>query len=271
MPQDVDFVYTKLNNPRLFYVPTNFLGKRYSRFNYLTGGYQINYIKDFAVLEVDFANEEEAKNLTHNFYGKMLNSKEFPVELDLFSDELRNTHTADQLMRNGDDYIFAGYPGSLTPGLVKHSMTSNFSLNGDRVGKLINVYDRDVGAVRNAQGKALPGHYRGLQTINWGGKDYQYWGYEYALTNINEVAPGASGSLIANSKGNVLGILTSASVGSDRVVSFVTPLKSNGFAYGNKMIDPKYDLIRGSEWQMGSYREQLQKYHPDLETYLSQK
>lgn len=166
VPQDVDFVYTKLNNPKLFYVPTNFLGKRYSRFSYLTGGHQINYIKDFAVLEVDFANEEEAKNLTHNFYGKMLNSKEFPVELNLFGDELKNTHTGDQLMRNEDDYIFAGYPGSLTPGLVKHSMTSNFSLDGDRVGKLINVYDRDAGAVRNAQGKALPGHYRGLQTIN---------------------------------------------------------------------------------------------------------
>lgn len=85
------------------------------------------------------------------------------------------------------------------------------------------------------------------------------------------MAPGASGSLIANSKGNVLGILTSASVGNDRVVSFVTPLKSSGFSYGNKMVDPKYDLIKGSEWQMGSYREQLKKYHPHLETYLSNK
>lgn len=166
MPQDVDFVYTKLSNPKLFYVPTNFLGKRYARSGYIIGGRQVNYIKDFAVLEVDFANEEEAKNLTHNFYGKINNTREYPMELDLFAEELKSTHTSEQLLKNDDDYVFAGYPGSLTTGLVKHSMTSNFSVNGDRVGKLVQIHDQDPNAVRNYRGQALPGHYRGFQTIN---------------------------------------------------------------------------------------------------------
>lgn len=271
VPAGANFVYSKINKPRLFYVPTNFLGSRYDSYGNIFGGRRINYLKDFAVLEVDFESESEAKNLTHDFYGKMNGKNNMNIELNLFSDELKKTHTGDDLIRNEADYVFAGYPGSQDSRYVKHSLTSNFSENGSKVGKLINVFNEDPRAVKNAYGVALPGHYRGPQRVKWGESEYQYWGYEYAITNINEVAPGASGSLVSNTKGDVLGILTSASVHNGRVTSFVTPLRSEGYAEGANIIDPKYDLIQGSEWQMGSYREQLAKYHPNLETYLTRK
>lgn len=264
--------YTKIRDPKLFYVPTNFLGNRYAANKYAVKWNQINYMKDFAVIEVDFETENEAKTLTDNFYNK-IKDKSFK-EINLFADEIMKSKSSDEILENKEDYFAAGYSGSKTNGNVQLSIEGNyFSKSGitatKEAGKFgVKIVD-DL-SIKNKYGKPIHGHMDTSQIkifLDWNKKQYIEWGYMYALSNMHGARPGISGSLVIDSNNNALGLLSRGT--HDHIL--VTPLRSEGILHDSKIFMPNYDFIKGSKGQIGSYKEQLDKYYPNLKTRLREK
>ncbi|AEW45369.1 hypothetical protein MHC_02525 [Mycoplasma haemocanis str. Illinois] len=261
--------YKQFKNPKLFYVPINFLGSRYSS-NGRTWKYD-NYYKDFAVIEIDINSEENAQKLTDNFYGKYAPEKEKKEILNIFDKELM--FKGDSSF--GDNYYISGYPAKADGEDLR--ISSNWDPSSKKGANLISGGSKyHLLSIQNKWGEPIAGHidvrkidwhFQNTATI-WNGKPHYDWGYNYLLDNT-KMGGGASGSLVSDEEGNILGLYRMRDV--TEKWGFVEPLRSEGVYINSRIIVPKYDLIKGVIGQVSSYRQQLEKFHPNMETFLSKR
>lgn len=268
--QDPEYLYFEEENANLFYVPTNFLG-----LNTRSLGYQWtkpNYYKDFAVLEVDFKDEEAAKLITWDFYGKydLETGSQKNKVLNLFADELLLAKTNDELLTEQSDYFIAGYPSNVPNQYRSYGNYSPVRKGASRLTYLSQgsrIFDRHL--VINQFNQPIIGHmdvgaidetfkYVGNTSIRWGGIPYNNWGYNYLLDN-SLLGSGASGSLTTDENGNILGLYRMHDASNKQ--GYVEPIRSKGLYKDGKIILPKYDLIEGDVGQLSSFKHQVSKYY----------
>lgn len=263
------FIYYKtIKDAKLFYVPINFLGSRYSNSGW-AWRYD-NYYKDFAILEIDFETEEQARIITDEFYTK------YPIEgagtgkekLNLFDSELMSKHTSEELDKSNTNYYTVGYP---VISKLDYSRYTNYS-SVERRASVLHYGSPDI-AVKNMANQPIRGHAdsyaidkKNKNTVTiWDGKAHYNWGYNYLLENMH-MGGGASGSLVTDKDGNVLGLYRMQDT--HNKLGFVEPLRSEGLYINSKIILPKYDLIKGAPGQVTSYKQQLERYYPNANTLL---
>ncbi|OAL10139.1 hypothetical protein A6V39_04470 [Candidatus Mycoplasma haematobovis] len=259
--------FETVKDAKLFYAPINFLGSRYSARGYAWR--RDNYYKDFAVIEVDFESEDQAKRITDDFYNK------YPVDPKGNQDKEALNFFDKELMQKDSltdkPYYIAGYPVN---GNLDVSLKNNFE--DKSIHSTVAVMPHEAVAIKNAHGESIIGHvdagkidkrYKNTTTY-WNGKHYYSWGYNYLLNNVT-MGGGASGSLVVDEDGNVLGLYRMHDSANN--FGFAEPLRSEGIYVNNKIVVPKYDLINGSPGQTSSYKDQLKRYYPQLETFLTKK
>ncbi|CBY92665.1 conserved hypothetical prolipoprotein [Mycoplasma haemofelis str. Langford 1] len=259
--------YKQFKNPKLFYAPINFLGSRYAE-DGRAWRYD-NYYKDFAVLEIDIDSEENAKKLTDDFYGKYDPEKE--KALNIFDKELMFKEDSSF----GENYYIAGYP--VKEGKEDLRISTNWDSSSTRGAHLISGGSKYHSlSIQNKWGEPIAGHidvrkidwnFQNTATT-WNGKPHYDWGYNYLLDNT-KMGGGASGSLVSDEQGNILGLYRMRDV-NDKW-GFVEPLRSEGMYINSRIVVPKYDLIKGAVGQVSSYKQQLEKFHPNMETFLSRR
>lgn len=255
-----------------------------------------NYFKDFAVLEVTFKNEKDAKELTRNFANnpKYQNKKIKFLEKDLLD------YSSDEL-KDYEGFVL-GYPLT-NPGRNYDNPelgTKGGSKGGMSINKRIDQYDTKHGkklAIIN-QGnnyvnrwkQKMPGIFQGLghPPLQWGewitevvdGKHKTIPGKEnskkdaiglerfpvvYSFTDSG-LEPGASGSMVINKNKEIVGIQW----GYDGMrASLIDPLRSKGFQLNGQIIAPAYDLIYGGvKNQTKSYKDSIYRNKKDKITWL---
>ncbi|GCE63263.1 membrane-associated lipoprotein precursor [Candidatus Mycoplasma haematohominis] len=260
--------FSWIEDPKLFYVPLNFLGPK---FNTETRRYE-DYFKDFAILEIEFSSEEEAMVMTSNIYNKYYKKHNKFKRLDFLYPDLMYMYTGNQMVSENPQLFSLGYAGdpqhqykpidnyNPVTGTVSHLESWSTSIEG-RPTSVKNNNNQDLIGFANT---GLITQKCPFSKLLWGGKKYQEWGYKYVVNNLG-MGPGTSGSLVTNIDGGVLGLYTSRLNG---LWSTVTPLRSEGVYRNGMIVFPRYDLIRGVPGQKESYRSQLDKYYPNAKTFL---
>lgn len=246
--------------PKLFYVPTNFLGQRES-IPYT------NYQKDFAVLEIEFTSPDIAQKLTNNFHNKYYNKGN---ALNLFDDDLLTKNRQGIIDPDLDYYSFA-YPSERGK---TFNASTNYNTRNNRASQL--TYTHPQYSFINENNQLIRGHANSSELektstgskTNWNNKSMHNIGYHYVLDNMNMTA-GSSGGIFADKHGNILGINRLHDPHNKH--AFIEPLRSAGAMVDGKEVLPKYDLIRGVDGQVSSYKSQLEKYHNGKRTFLSER
>ncbi|AFN64924.1 hypothetical protein WEN_00585 [Mycoplasma wenyonii str. Massachusetts] len=261
--QDSDFNYKsdlgllhnkKIKEPKLFYAPINFLNEDSSL------DVEAEQQRDFAIIEIEFTDEEIARKVTNNFATK------YPVEskeaLNFFAPSLTEKYTEEALNKSEEDFYHLGYPGGAGD---KWKYTTTFNPNTGRGLRLSDderylVSDKDKKRIRG-----LANSYR-VFDMSWEkGKKRIQVGNHYVMKSDSwgyRLRGGASGSMIVDKDGNVLGLLEGSGQLGD-LQSFWTPLRQSkieGRERGD-LRSPKYDFILGAEGQKNSYKEQVEKYN----------
>ncbi|PYC99496.1 hypothetical protein B4U78_016785 [Microbacterium esteraromaticum] len=111
--QDSDFNYKsdlglllnkKIKEPKLFYTPINFLNEDDSL------DVKAEQQRDFAIIEIEFTNEEIARQVTNDFATK------YPIEsteaLNFFAPSLTEKYTEEELNKSEEDFYHLGYAGA---------------------------------------------------------------------------------------------------------------------------------------------------------------
>lgn len=240
----------KIKTPKLFYTSID-LWEANPSLNIPRNNY-----KDFAVLEIEFIDEEYAKKVTGNFAEK------YPISatnaLNIFSGPLDSRYSWEEIDKLNENFYNLAYP-SKPKVFNKYNYTVAFDEEKAEAFKLSN----DPKNWYKTTNKKLNGHVasKGLWEFKWNGKEKVDIGHHYLLKIDKELrmGVGASGSLYADKEGNVLGIHGGGEFWGEH--SFVIPLRSNGISLEGTIQTPKYDLILGSKGQTSSYREQIEKYN----------
>lgn len=240
--------------PKLFYAAINFLQENKNK------GIEKDHYKDFAVIEVEFTNEERAKLITGKFYEKYgKNSQKTPLDVFKFPLSEKQEDSKQRLYSLGyayqDDKPFQ-YLFSYDKDLV---MTSELATN--------------INDISNADGltsatkidKDFPD-----QMTEWYGKTLHRLGDFYLLENF-PMSGGASGGLVVDANGNIWGLRSMGNKETEKTL--VVPLRSKEIGSGN-FKTPPYDLILGDiAGQLTSYKQQVQKYilKKGKKTWLSER
>ncbi|WP_216082859.1 MIP family Ig-specific serine endopeptidase [Candidatus Mycoplasma haematohominis] len=265
-----EYLYFVEEDVKLFYAPMNYIGLNPRGLGYKWT--KTNYYKDFAVLEIDFKNEETAKLITRDFYGKYdrTNGSLKNKALDFFSEELMLKKTSDQLFDEKVDYFIAGYASNVPD---KYRSYGNYSPVRQGASRLTYLNHRlssvDEHEIKNKDNQPIIGHvdvgqidetfrYGNKTSIYWNGIPYNNWGYNYLLDN-SILGAGASGSLATDENGHVIGLYRMYDA-SDKQ-GYVEPIRSKGLYENGKIIFPKYDLIEGDVGQISSFKQQVSKYY----------
>ncbi|RAO94970.1 hypothetical protein DNK47_02205 [Mycoplasma wenyonii] len=258
--QDSDFNYKsdlglllnkKIKEPKLFYTPINFLNEDDSL------DVKAEQQRDFAIIEIEFTNEEIARQVTNDFATK------YPIEsteaLNFFAPSLTEKYTEEELNKSEEDFYHLGYAGA--GGQWQYTTTFN-----PNTGRGLRLSDDEQYLVSDKDKKRIRGlaNSNRVFSVSWekgkvrspAGSHYitksDSWGYR--LTG------GASGGMIVDKDGNVLGLLEGS--GQVGLQSFWVPLRQSkieGKERGD-LRSPKYDFILGVEGQKNSYKAQVEKY-----------
>ncbi|AHC39828.1 hypothetical protein OVS_00810 [Mycoplasma ovis str. Michigan] len=291
---------TIIKDPKLVYTAIDFLGPRYT-----VSGHQntkVSYFKDFGVMEIDFENEDQARVMTNGTYDKYYKDKanspywhKGPA-VDVFAPELMSKYDPQQLAKSGDRYYIGGYPGSVSENLsfsinaqVKVSRPrdwgyyNNYLHNAELTSSKLTFFkkyhsqDDSSYNLLNSRGQVIPGHAdiekidkrTDSSKITWDGQTLNGWGYNYLIDNTF-LGKGASGSMVLNQNGELLGLYRMYNPGLN--YGFVEPLRASWVVDDKgKIILPGFDLLTGTKGQAVSYKSQLLKYKPNLNTYLKSK
>ncbi|CCE66981.1 MIP family Ig-specific serine endopeptidase [Candidatus Mycoplasma haematominutum] len=293
---------TTIDRPKLVYSAVNFLGDRYTVSGHTTN--RENYFKDFGVMEVEFANADEARVMTNGVYDKyyrdivhktkgvyVTEEKKLPV--NFFAEELMSRYNAEELTRTEKRYFIGGYPGSPSENL---SFLMNQKFKTDdynyfpyyhqyanlRPTESRLTYFRDWPYLktpteynlRNKNGQVLVGH-ASLEAIDntsdaskiaWNGKTLNGWGYNYLISN-SFLGKGASGSMVLDQTGELLGLYRMYNDGLN--YGFVEPLRGSWVVDDKgRIVLPGFDLLTGQGHNVSSYRTQLETHLPHVRSFL---
>ncbi|AGX88880.1 MIP family Ig-specific serine endopeptidase [Mycoplasma parvum] len=283
---------TTVKEPKLVYAAVDFLGPRYT-----VSGHEIknnSYFKDFGVLEVNFANERQARFITNKVFEKYYKdniSKTNKKYINFFVPELMSKYDPEKLAKSEDRFFMGGYPGSVADNL-SFSMNHKFRIvNESYLDQHYNVipseskltFFRNNGYfpheynLLNSQREIIPGHVdmtsvdkvSNASKVSWNGKLLSGWGYNYLIDNAF-LGRGASGSMVLNQNGEFLGLYRMFNQGLN--YGFIEPVRGNWvIGKDGRIILPGFDLIAGTGSNVSSYRTQLEKYSPEIQTYLKNK
>ncbi|AFN65019.1 prolipoprotein [Mycoplasma wenyonii str. Massachusetts] len=290
---------TTISNPKLVYAAIDFLGPRYTVSGHKNS--KESYFKDFGVMEVDFANEDQARIMTNGTYDKYYKTKverQRPA-VDFFAPELMSTYDAHELANSEDRYYIGGYPGSVSDNLsfninaklklIQQNRWSHYDyyypnydteLTNSKLTYFKKVRGNDdliTYNLLNSRGQVIPGHadinkvdsITNDSKIMWNGKQLNGWGYNYLIDNTF-LGRGASGSMVLNQHGELLGLYRMYNESFN--FGFVEPLRASWVVdEKGKIILPGFDLLTGTENQAISYKSQLLRHNPNLNTYLKSK
>ncbi|MCV3743316.1 hypothetical protein OF377_00235 [Ureaplasma sp. ES3154-GEN] len=283
--------------PKLFFAATNYFteGKTAAFFQHNpndtlgteTNKNVQNYYKDFAILKVEFDDSEQAKQATNDFYTKYKDNVVPFAKKSLLTQDpniLRDTYSLYTL----------SYPGSpvnrIDPETNKaYKYNSKFVINkreGDEdwdrgaplYGDAIRAWDLQWRArylLKNKYDQHIPGIFFAqtitidavLTGINYLNTHYDRIGLLYGMKD-SAIPQGASGSLVINKDKEIVGILFGGNPSAQ--VGFVDPIIGEEVKYSNNSTAPaswKFDLINGAEGQTKSYKQQLDKFFPNLKTW----
>lgn len=266
--RDHDAISTsKMKEPELFYMPINFFDKSSSNWAPKDGK---DYYKDFAVIKIEFEDAKYAEEATNNFYNKYKPST--TDGLDLSKDELMSRYDLNELALLNTNFYSLGYPDLEKQG-QKFAKKSNWNESTGQASLISFGHEGITPRIGNAHGLPLKGHIsaniREVQNsgsvLNWGGKNLYSFGYEYLIDNM-PLGSGASGSLVTDKDGNVLGIYSNHYPRINQGV--VVPLRSSGI---DGDLQPQYDLIRGTKGQSSSYRQQFEAHFSGEDSFLKSK
>lgn len=241
----------QIKAPKLFYVPTNFLGNR----NY-------NYQKDFAVLEIQFENADIAEKLTKGFHHKYSKGN----GLNLFDNDLLTKRQKGDSYLNNRYYSFA-YP---TARGKTFEASNNYDERNDRASALTYTHpaygylDGNELLRGYANSGALERTSWNSKTL-WNNKTMHNIGHHYVVDNMH-MTGGSSGGIFTDQNGNILGL--NRLHDPEHKHAFIEPLRSEGVYVNGVEVLPKYDLIRGVEGQVSSFKSQLDKFYKGKKTFL---
>ncbi|AHC40355.1 hypothetical protein OVS_02780 [Mycoplasma ovis str. Michigan] len=233
----------KIKKPKLFWTALNLFNKE-SKFDI-----QENNFKDFAVIEVTFDSEEIAKKMTNNFADKYKEGS-FEDAIDVFGSPLDPNKTKENTSR----FYSLGYPDKRTESIFFKK--DNWSWKNKRGDVLSNDQKNKYGISPRdkVRGFLSAKHFQeDKYKFNWGGKKYNEFGHFY-YTQGTKLGAGASGSMVVDENGNLLGVRAM-----EGEYSLFTPLRAEETILG-EIKTPKYDLILGAEKQNSSYKQQVEKH-----------
>ncbi|OAL10419.1 hypothetical protein A6V39_03215 [Candidatus Mycoplasma haematobovis] len=248
----------KMKEPKLFYVPINFLEKDESV------GIKENNYRDFAVIEIEFINEDYAREATRDFYSKYpVGSKD---AINVFGAPLDKQKTWSQIENSIDNYYSLAYP-------QKKNDPFAYSINFDESSGEASKLTKDRHGI--SDGKIVHGHVNAVTLeskwpfvmTEWNGKKLNSVGHFYLLENFS-MPGGSSGALYIDKNGSILGIKR---LGEWEVTnhSWVVPLRSSEIVKDGVIQSPAYDLILGgAPRQKTSYKQQIERY--GKKTFLSE-
>ncbi|RAO95352.1 hypothetical protein DNK47_00690 [Mycoplasma wenyonii] len=289
---------TTIKNPKLVYAAVDFLGPRYTVSGHKVS--EVGYFKDFGVMEVDFANENQARIMTNGIYDKYYKNNPAVKEnngqltkIDFFAPELMSKYSANELANLEDRYYIGGYPGGVAENLsfevntkLKVSKPAHYGFfnyyhyDTELTDSKLTYFKKHRGNneltfnLLNSKGQIIPGHsdidsidkVTNSSKIVWDGKELNGWGYNYLIDN-SFLGKGASGSMVLNQKGELLGLYRMYNEGFN--YGFVEPLRASWVIdEKGRIILPGFDLLTGSGRQEISYKSQLERFNPNLTTYL---
>ncbi|WP_181454168.1 MIP family Ig-specific serine endopeptidase [Mycoplasma wenyonii] len=252
------FYQGKIKRPRLFWAALNLFDEDES------AGIQENNFKDFAVIEIEFTNEQIAKEITKGFAEKYTIGSNNSI--NIFGPSLDK----ERLDKSEENFYSLGYPKRVDNKFGSSRTWDESQLLGDRLAD-----DR-----KRKNNKALGERVRGLAStqsfgstsIEWNGKQYERMGHFYFLRGFS-LGKGASGSMSIDGEGNLIGLKTKGETGDKSRFSLITPIRSDEIELNGNFKTRKYDLIVGAEGQRGSFREQIERFviSRGKETWLSKK
>ncbi|AFN65176.1 hypothetical protein WEN_01915 [Mycoplasma wenyonii str. Massachusetts] len=248
----------KILEPRLFYVATNFLKEDES-----VGVKKENY-RDFAILEIEFKDEDYARQVTDGFADKY--KVDSTDAINVFAKPLESRYSLEDLKNYDENLYNLGYPGSYMGKKEKFAHHDNFNEEALEAAKLAG--DRynwyyDAGEQRTFGFLDAKRISRGEK--KWAGKTKTRVGHFYMVREHKwqNLSPGSSGSMYTDKDGNMLGVKSVREASeSGGKHSFITPLRSDRINKGEKgtLLSPAYDLIKGVDGQISSYKSQVETY-----------
>ncbi|AFN65396.1 hypothetical protein WEN_03075 [Mycoplasma wenyonii str. Massachusetts] len=238
----------KIKEPKLFYMPYNFLKPNAS-----LGIPDHNY-RDFAVLEIEFSDPETAKELTNDFANKY--KVDSTNAINIFANPIDSKYSLEKLDDANENFYTVAYPHTQKD---KYTPAVNFDVQKAEASNLTKeMYYLSGERIRGyVDAKKLEDRHPSLKT-EWNGKELSEVGHLYWINKF-ALEGGSSGSLYTDKDGNVLGVKRLA----EWVVSNhsgIVPLRSNEIKKDGVIYSPKYDLILGSENQTSSYKQQVERY-----------
>lgn len=238
----------KMKEPRLFYMPYNFLKR-----NSYQGIPEYHY-RDFAVLEIEFNDQQAAKELTNNFAEKY--KVDSTNAINIFSKPLDSRYSLDKLSDVDNNFYSVAYPHTLKNKYMPAVSFDEKTAEASNLTKEMYYLTKD--RIRGyVDAKKLEDKFPSLKT-KWDGKDLSEIGHLYWINKF-AMEGGSSGSLYTDGDGNVLGVKRLAEW-VDSKHSGIVPLRSNEIRKDGVLFSPKYDLILGSENQYSSYKQQVERY-----------
>ncbi|WP_391592003.1 hypothetical protein MCAV_01630 [[Mycoplasma] cavipharyngis] len=258
-----------LKSAKLLYTGMDFLKTKPADFfpNYFEKDLE-EYI-DFAVFEAEFADQEDAKNATQNYY----------YEKEKFA--FRKSSYLTEPLKKWKDPIFysAGYPASNNSWPLIATNKNPYE-NGWNYPNLDNAIKNQGSVFANTRQFSSFSNYEGIidSFLNLSEPTLKFWGrllvqsgLAYA-TRHEAMAGGSSGSLVLNNKNEIISLHFADWLNSD--VGISAALKSERFLYSNipNYYLPEYDLIYGNGLdQKTSYRQALHDAFANqggIKTYL---
>lgn len=251
-----NFVSNSLSTlPKTLFVAYDFLDKKPNEMfdkSLLSNPNNLEEMKDFAILEIKFDSEEQARKLTKNIYEKYKTEK-----LKFAKQTFYGLYERSEISKLNDIYV-GGYPWSsskFTINKVKSNSENNkfgASLSDRRKMSLKNIKNRELIGI--SDNFADFNFYYEIDEVF-----YKRIGLSYE-PEFTDMEPGASGSMSVNKDNEIIGIFW----GKEELtrVGMIDPLISEGFYLNNSFLYPKYDLIHGNvKGQKKSFKDSLIKHH----------
>lgn len=254
-----------------------------------------DYFKDFAVIQVTYKNDQEAQEMTNNFYNKYKDKK------TIFKTQSFLSQSPETLNKFNKGFVL-GYPTKQKKNVILGGIT----INKD-AGDQNNLYGSKLATsentnIKNRWNQPIPGvglSYRynapNLKYGSWNltkisaekamdkskqtnqplykaqfdGVTSSRFGVTFTYAN-DALPPGASGALATevDEKGNDVIVGIQWGYNQDKA-GLIDPLIFEGFQLNGIIISPKYDLINGGVLgQTKSFKDNLQKTYPNRSSWL---